>query len=155
MSTSGWKTRYRALGLEASERFWALTDAEIDAIYNGAGPDEFDGWPAWFLRRIFGARYANEAGRALLTQFLRIFEPAYPDHDVEYWASDHTEASWHTANDRMRRNMRRLLDLTYPAGKPWLWPARIKWMWRAWLAWRAVESDDGYRAWMDETEVAP
>ena len=112
----GWKAKCRALGLEASEGFWNRTEDEIDAIYNGAGPDEFEGWPRWFLRHIFGDRFADAAGRAMLTVFLGIFEPAFPPHDVEYEDSDHTEESWHEANDRMRRNMRRLLNLRYPVG---------------------------------------
>lgn len=148
-SSTGWQARCRAAGLIAPDSFWAASEEEIGAIYNGCGPDTFNGWPRWFLRRIFGEDLADMAGRAMLTQFLRIFEPAFPPHDWEYNYSDHTEESWHAANERMLHNMGVLLEAAYPFAHVWAWPLRVRWYLRMRAAYRAVESDDGYQAWLD------
>lgn len=145
----GWKHVCQAAHLAAPVAFWKDSELNIERIYNGAGPDTFDGWPRWFLRHVIGMEDPDEGGRKLLTAFLEIYEPAFVIHDWEYNYSDHTEESWHEANERMLRNMGVLLDAAYPVAKVWLWPIRARWYLRMRAAWRAVESDAGYEAWIE------
>jgi hypothetical protein len=118
--------------LEATKEFWATENSELEKIYNGAGPD----WlPAW--------------GRAVLTEFLEIFQAAFVVHDYDYAVADKTEEGFKIVNERMWRNMKKILDLEYPFARFWLWGFRSRWWLRARAAYRACQKL-GWSAWLDD-----
>ena len=88
----------------------AFNQQELEAIYNGIGPDRF---PDWL--------------RAIITEANGLFEPAALIHDVRY----HVGGSYHiftSANDEFRENCYTLVKATYG----WYDPRRYKWLFRAW-----------------------
>ncbi len=145
---SSWKALCRAAGLEAPEAFWSDSEANIAAIFNGCGPDDFTGLPGHVLDALVGPDRADAVGRAILGRFLELFTPAFVIHDWEYHQSDRTEAGFHAANLRMLRNMELLLEQAHPFRRFWEWPERVRWWIRLRLAFRAVESAAGYQAWI-------
>lgn len=115
--------------LEAPQNFSMLTAESIADIYNGAGPD----WlPAW--------------GRAILTEFLEIFEPVFVIHDIRFNFSDKSKRGFSTANNEMWRNMKRVLSVKFPMSNPLNWLSRAKWYVRAYAAYRAC-NNWGWSAW--------
>lgn len=95
------------LNLERPESFDRLSDVELDAIYNGFGPDA---WP--------------ESLRAVATWWYRHFEPSAGIHDVEYEFSTGSKEDWSAADGRFGRNNSVILADRYPLRKFWLWPER-------------------------------
>lgn len=115
--------------LETPKNFSMLTAESIADIYNGAGPD----WmPAW--------------QRAILTEFLEIFEPVFVIHDIRFNFSDKTKRGFNTANNEMWRNMKRVLSAKFPLSNPLNWLSRAKWYTRAYIAYKACK-DCGWKAW--------
>jgi hypothetical protein len=113
--------------LSAPESFRAASEAEIDCVYNGAGPD----WmPQW--------------GRDVLTGFLRIFKAAIAIHDWRFEYADGSEAGFKTANREFLANMRKIISAEYSIWEPFYW----KWQWRAWIAYRTCVRF-GWSAWID------
>lgn len=143
----GYQELCRAARLDAPRSFWEASEEAIAAVYNGAGPDEFNGWPRWFLVRVFGDRYADDAGRAMLTQFLNLYWKAFVIHDWRYAVADGTLLGFVEANEEMRRNMKKLLNQAYPLSRVWTWPLRARWYLRLRAAYAAVCSDAGWEAW--------
>lgn len=119
----------RKLRLEAPAGFWEETAENFKLIFNGAGPD----WlPKW--------------GRVILTLFLLLFAPAFFIHDWEYHYSDKTKESFEAANERMWRNMIKILDVLFGWwGLRWLY---YYWCNKAWLAYQAC-ANFGWSAWID------
>jgi hypothetical protein len=149
MSTPGWKELCRRAGLHAPDSFWAASEEEIAANFNGAGPDTFSLSRWRIVRAVFGDSDLNAAFRAILTRFLELFVLAFVIHDWRYANADRTEAGFHAANAEMLANMAILLEQAFPFRQFWRWADRARWWLRMRLAYRAVESDDGYQAWMD------
>lgn len=116
--------------LETPQNFGLLTPEAISNIYNGAGPD----WlPKW--------------GRAILTEFLEIFESAFLIHDVRFNFSDKQRRGFNTANSEMWRNLKRILADKFPMSNPLNWLSRAKWYVRAYAAYRAC-NNWGWSAWV-------
>jgi len=111
--------------------FLELTIKQLTKIYNGAGAD----WmPEW--------------SRAVVTEFLELFEPAVLIHDVRFTFSDKSEAGFKKANDEMFANMKILLNDEYPLTNPLKWVGRAKWWGRARMAYYACQTY-GWSAWID------
>lgn len=125
------KDMVHAYELEVTDEFQKCKEEELEYIYNGAGPD----WlPAW--------------GREVLSDFLKLFAPAFIVHDFDYSRSDKTLKSFHEANNRMLRNMKKILDTEYPFSMVWTWRTRARWYLRMKAAFNACE-EFGESAWMD------
>ena len=98
------------MNLKGKEIVKDFTISEIEAIYNGIGPDRFPDW----LREIITA--ANG-----------LFEPAAMIHDLRYHVGG-TKADFTAANDEFRANCYTLVDAAYA----WYDPRRYTWRFRAW-----------------------
>jgi hypothetical protein len=102
-----------ALGLKRPPIFDALSDEQLDKIWNGYGPDRW-----------------SKTLRGLMTWFYRHFQESAIIHDVRYDFSDGTKAGWHLADDEMAENLQSQLDAKYPEAKlylrPFRWYARKK-----------------------------
>ena len=83
---------------------------DLEAIYNGIGPDRFPDW----LRKI-------------VTEANNLFEPAALIHDVRYHIGG-KKADFTAANDEFRKNCYMLVKAAYA----WHDPRRYKWLFRAW-----------------------
>jgi len=125
------KTLCKNYGLEAVPEFWRTSEIRLRAIYNGAGPDRLP-----------------DFGRDILSEFLSLFKGAFVIHDYDYDRSDKSRIGFNTANERMLRNMMKILDKEYPLSKVLKWPLRVRWWLRAGAAYRAVKKW-GWSAWMD------
>jgi len=145
----GWKEACQRAGLDAPPEFWREDETRIAAVFNGCGPDDFTGFPGHVLDSLVGPNRGDEVGRAILGRFLELFTPAFVIHDWEYHRSDRTEAGWHAANRRMLANMTILLEQAHPFHRFWEWPHRARWWLRMRMAYRAVESEAGYQAWVN------
>ncbi len=86
------KTLIEKYKLDAPESFWESSDEQLAEIYNGAGPDQL-----------------GKYGRAKLTKFLEMFEAAFLIHDFEFENSDDSKAGLALANERMWKNMCKLV----------------------------------------------
>ena len=83
---------------------------DLEAIYNGIGPDRFPDW----LRKI-------------ITLANGLFEPAALIHDVRFYIGG-TKADFTAANKEFRNNCYTLVKAAYA----WYDPRRYKWLFRAW-----------------------
>jgi hypothetical protein len=118
-------------GLDVPVGFSELTIAYIAENYNGAGPD-----------------WMPEKQRGVITWLLSIFEPAFLIHDMEFAASNHTERGFAAANNRMWRNIRKIINEDYPLSNPLCWVDRCRWWARGRTAYIAC-AKFGRLAWMD------
>lgn len=84
-----------------------ISDAEIERVYNGVGPEFFAGW----MRR-------------LLDYFFAIFLPAVWRHDQRYSHGDGTLADFMDANRELANNCRICADAEYGAFNPLRYLAR-------------------------------
>jgi len=125
------KTLCRKYDLDAAQEFWAASELRVREIYNGAGPDWMPDW-----------------GREILTAFLRLFKGAFVIHDFDYDRSDKSLVKFHKANNRMKVNMKKILDKECPFSNVLKWPVRAKWLVRANAAYKACE-EFGLSAWKD------
>lgn len=75
------------LELENREIIRKYTMAELNAIYNGIGPDAFPEW----LRNCISSLHPTLAVAAFI-------------HDIEWHESDFTEAGFEASNKRFKRN---------------------------------------------------
>lgn len=143
---TNWKIKCQVYKLDAPAAFWHESPAVIDALYNGAGPDNL---PASLERILKYAGIVNASDlRTMLTELLKLFEAAFVIHDYEYNFSDKSDTGFHIANDRMLDNMKRILNADYPFWKVWSWRTRARWWSKAELAWIACEQF-GRQAWED------
>ncbi len=118
--------------LEAAPEFWQAPENAIQDIFNGAGPD----WlPKW--------------GRDILSQLLRLYQGAFIVHDFDFAIADKTEEGFKKANERMWKNMKKILNKEYPLSKWSLWHRRAQWHWRAFAAYRACVRC-GWPAWLTD-----
>ncbi|MCP3967532.1 MAG: hypothetical protein GY718_14480, partial [Lentisphaerae bacterium] len=106
--------------LEAPEGFYLLSVKELSSIYNGAGPDWLGEW-----------------GRERLTSRLDLFEAAFLVHNFEYTCSDHTEEGFDDANNRMWKNMLKIIFGIYSWRKISDWDNIAYWLVKAFTAYRA------------------
>lgn len=97
----------QALGLKRPPIFDALTVDQLEAIWNGYGPDRW-----------------GERERGCMTWLYRNFQASACVHDVCYEFSDGTKSGWHAADDMMAENLQTQLDALYPSAKWWLRPLR-------------------------------
>lgn len=72
-------------GLDAPVVFWTLVADELKYICNGAGPDRW-----------------SDGKRTALTAALKIYEPAFAIHDVEY---EYRIGSQRKSDERLKKNM--------------------------------------------------
>ena len=98
------------LNLKGKEIVKDFEIAEIEAIYNGIGPDRF---PEWL--------------RIIVTDVNNLFQPAALIHDLRYHIGG-TKADFTAANDEFRENCYTLVNAAYS----WYDPRRYKWLFRAW-----------------------
>lgn len=131
------RAQAQALGLSRSAIYDALTDAQLDAIWNGYGPDR---WPASI--------------RALMTWLYRNFQASASIHDVRYEFSDGTKSGWHLADDEMAENLRLQLDALYPLSRPWLRPLRW-WAQKKITAANIALAAGGFQAYRDAANRSP
>jgi hypothetical protein len=119
------------LGLSVSDRWGTLSDADLESICNGFGPDA---WP--------------EGLRSVATWWYRNLQPADKIHDVEYQFSDGTKEGWHTADNRFSENGSKILSYRYPIVRVDLWPERAALWAKKHLAIRllAIGGWDAYKA---------
>lgn len=73
-----------------------LGDDRIAELYNGCGPE-----------------CLPEQARDKLTKYLKIFEPAFAIHDVDYTKGDGSTFDFSMANDRLELNCLKLADYNY------------------------------------------
>lgn len=84
-----------------------ISDAEIERVYNGVGPE----WaPRWF--------------RSLLNFFFAVFLPAVWRHDQRYSHGDGTLVDFMSANSELGDNCRVCADAKYGALNPLRYAAR-------------------------------
>ena len=95
---------------EGKEIVKDFTIAEIEAIYNGIGPDRF---PEWL--------------RDIITMANGLFQPAALIHDLRFDIGG-TKEDFTAANDEFRENCYALVNAAYA----WYDPRRYKWLFRAW-----------------------
>jgi hypothetical protein len=88
-------------GLLGSDRLLKYSDAELQGIYNGVGPDR---WP--------------EAVRRLLTGLAGLYEPAVMVHDVEFRESDGLVDSFKDTVEHFRANVKIIQKAEWPI---WTW----------------------------------
>ncbi len=88
----------------------SFSEKELEAVYNGIGPDRF---PDWL--------------RTIVTEANDLFEPAALIHDVRYYIGG-TREDFTKANDEFRKNCYTLVKAAYS----WYDPRRYKWLFRAW-----------------------
>lgn len=96
--------------LKGKEIVKDFTISEIEAIYNGLGPDRFPDW----LREI-------------ITLASGLFEPAALIHDLRFHLGG-TKADFTAANLEFRENCYTLVNAKYS----WYDPRRYTWRFRAW-----------------------
>jgi len=111
--------------------FRELTMDYIADNYNGAGPD-----------------WMPEEARHVLTWLLDIFEPAFLIHDMEFSASDRTEKGFIAANNRLWRNIKKIINYLYPLYNPFCWAEHARWWCKGYETWQACVKF-GHSAWMD------
>ena len=131
MVTENLKELCKKYRLDATPEFWAATETQIKCIYNGAGPDWLPGW-----------------GRDILTDVLDLFQPSFVVHDFDFSRADKSIKGFNTANNRMLKNMLKILNKTYPLTNPRTWMLYLRWLVRAFAAYRAV-TKWGWSAWVD------
>jgi hypothetical protein len=84
-----------------------ITDAEIERVFNGVGPE----WLPWWLRK-------------LLDHFFEVFLPAVWQHDYRYCHGDGTLIDFMAANRELTDNCRICADAEYGALNPLRYLAR-------------------------------
>lgn len=143
----------RAAGLQAEPEFWATSEADVAAIYNGAGPDHFPTAINMLLRVLTFANSdeADDNGRDFLTFMLRLFDLVFAIHDFDFRPGrpDKSEDAFHAANQRMLDNMEIILNAEYPLWQFWWYFERAWWWTKMQLAYEACESNAGLAAWND------
>lgn len=120
--------------LDAPPRFFGLALSQVQAAYNGIGPDRFPDLLTEFTSRVLFAIWAPDA----------------MIHDCDYvYFNDGSSDAWHEANRRFRANGLRSIRANIPA---WRFLER-------WYHYRvndalfaAVESSQGWTAWRDAYE---
>ncbi len=152
-----WKKTCESLGLDMPQAFKDATDAEIDADYNGIGPDQMPDFIASYLKKLDVPASEIAALAALArkaaTDIFSEFQPAAVIHDYEFTHSDKTEAGFHAANDRLLANCKRIVNQKYPWGcyfTPWTgtWKKRAAGIATAEFLYYACEKY-GLQAWRD------
>jgi len=128
---AGLRALAQMVGLDEPDIFKQQTDAQLQQIYNGCGPD-----------------WMPEAMRNVLTDLLEFFEPAFLIHDVEYQFADRTRAGFDAANQRLYDNCKKLINAELSW---WREPVRKACYYlRAREIYDACE-DFGWSAWIDDT----
>ena len=126
-----WQRNINKLGLEMSFKMQRASDEQIDSFYNGAGAEWMPDW-----------------SRDILDNFLQKYRECVAIHDWDFSHSDGSEYSFKMANERFKRNMKKVRDYYYPWSNPLLYGECFKWYLKARAAYRAVENF-GWKAWTD------
>ena len=114
------------LNLQGREAVLALTLDELDAAYNGCGPE-----------------YLPSFARKALDKITAVFAPAVMVHDVDFTNADGLKAAFDAANKRLLANcVKCALDAA-----PWYSRQRYILLAEAWAIYRACEKF-GWSAWL-------
>ena len=105
------------MNLKGKEIVKDFSISEIEAIYNGIGPDRF---PEWL--------------RIIITDVNNLLQPAAVIHDVRFDIGG-TKEDFHAANREFYENCLTIITAAYP----WYDPRRYKWKFRAWRYYRYCE----------------
>lgn len=106
----------------------SFSDDVLAREYNGIGPE--------FLEPNL---------RDKVTSWFHIFEPAALIHDMRNTLSDGERLNFEKANKEFLNNCLKIADSTYPWWRPRRYLARLV----ARLLYEFVQSDYGWRAWLD------
>ncbi|MBR0196919.1 MAG: hypothetical protein IJQ34_02185 [Kiritimatiellae bacterium] len=117
------------LDLEGCGFVLTFPDEVLAREYNGIGPE-----------------FLNPNIRAKVTSWFHIFEPAALIHDMRNYLSDGERLNFEKANKEFLDNCLKIADSTYP-----LWRLSRRKLARlvARLLYEFVQSDFGWRAWLD------
>jgi hypothetical protein len=117
--------------LESPQSYRDATPEERAAQSNGIGPE---GWP--------------EHLREFVTWLLGLYAPAAEIHDWEFGPAENNGEKWrwHQANERFRRNCKKLARAEYPI---WRFLRRGAALKVADALYSAVESDSGWKAYLE------
>ena len=121
------KEQAEALKLDNHEIINRYTIEELSAIYNGIGPETFPGW----LRKFISALHPSLAVVALI-------------HDLEWYESDFSFASFSASNQRFKRNGYKAASGLFP----WYNPRRYLVMYEARRFGNLCHAF-GWKAWCD------
>ena len=114
------------LDLQGRDAVLALTLDELDAAFNGCGPE-----------------FLPEGVRQTLDRVMSVFAPAFMVHDVEFTLSDGLKAAFDAANLRLLVNCAKCaLDAA-----PWDSCKRYALLGESWAIYRACDRF-GWSAWM-------
>lgn len=114
------------LNLRGRDIVLALTLEQLDAAYNGCGPEALP-----------------EAARQVLDKITFVFAPAFMIHDVDFAQADGLKAAFDAANLRLLVNcVKCALDAA-----PWFSRKRYLYLCEAWLIYRACDKF-GWSAWL-------
>ena len=126
-----WQRNINKLRLEISPKMQRADDEQIHKHYNGAGAE----WMPAKLRNIFDS-------------FLSLYRECVAIHDWDFSHSDGSEYSFKVANERFKKNMKKVRDYHFPWSNPFLYGECFRWYLRARAAYRAVQLG-GWKAWQD------
>lgn len=122
------------LNLDAPPYFWSLPSDILSREFNGTGPD-----------------YFPQSLRKLLDSMTDIFQEAVLIHDIDYYFSDCTFASWRLADKRIVANMRKLLSIRCPLSNPKNWIKHTRYAMRIALIDKTL-SQFGLIAWISSSK---
>lgn len=116
--------------LDFDERFEDVSFSELEFCYNGCGPN-------WLPENI----------RKWLSDYFRLFVPAFVIHDFEYEHADKTERGFKESNKRLGKNCRKIVKANFSW---WRQPFTfLKWYARSYYLTEACDRF-GWSAWLDD-----
>jgi len=145
------KTLCKKYNLIAPRKFWETSEVKLDEIYNGAGPDKFNGVIRFMLRYAYPKltiKESEEKLRCYITEFISLFKGPVAIHDFDFTFSDKKQETFEEVNKRLLSNCMKIVNKEFPFKKFWLWPQRVKWRGKAKLTYYACQKY-GWEAWND------
>lgn len=145
------KTLCKKYNLIAPREFWNTPEDKLHDIYNGAGPDKFNGVIRFMLYHAYPKLTIEESEeklRCYITEFISLFKGAVAIHDFDFTFSDKKQETFDEVNKRLLSNCMKIINKEFPFTSFWLWHQRIKWRGKAKLTYYACQKY-GWQAWND------
>ena len=145
------KTLCKRYNLIAPREFWESSEVKLNEIYNGAGPDDFNGVIRFMLRYAYPKLTVEDSEgklREYITEFISLFKGAVAIHDFEFTYSDKKKETFDEVNSRLLSNCMKIIDKEFPFSSIFKWHKRIHWRGKARLTYYACQKC-GWDAWND------